>query len=376
MEQEHAVLTEEMLEDVRRRIGVDWQPREPYFNVQATRDTIRHFAHGIGDGNPLWCDPDYASTTPFEVILAPPSFLYSVYWCSGRIGLPGIHAWHSGNDWTFFRRIKEGEIIQYRVQVKDLVEKKSQMAGRTFIEYCECVYETVTGEPIARCLGWSVRAERRASGDRGKYRDIEPARYTSEELRQIYNDYAQEENRGATPRYWEDVEVGDELTPVVKGPLSMRDMFAWLIGAGSPFMKAHGIALDYQQRHPGAVMVDNTTGQVDVPELVHMEPSRAREIGIPDRYDYGAQRMSWLFHVVTNWMGDAGFLTSLYGELRRFNVVGDTTWIKGKVTRTYIEDERHLVDIDIWGENQRGEITVPGRATVQLPSRSQPGVLP
>jgi hypothetical protein len=48
--------------------------------------------------------------------------------------------------------------------------------------------------------------------------------------------------------------------------------------------------------------------------------------------------------------------------------------MKGKVTRTYLEHARHLVDVDVWGENQRGEITVPGRATVQLPSRqgSQP----
>jgi acyl dehydratase len=374
MTEEHAVITEDMLADVRRRIGVDWRPREPYFNTQATHDTIRHFVHGIGDNNPLWSDPEYARTTPYGVVLAPPSFLYSVYWCSGRIGLPGIHAWHSGNDWEFFRHIKAGDEIHYRVRVKDLVEKQSQMAGRTFIEYCEAFYETPDGEIIARCLGWSVRAERRASGAGGKYAHIEPTRYTREALQRIYDDYAREEIRGATPRYWEDVQVGEALTPVVKGPLSMRDMFAWLIGAGSQFMKAHGIALAYQQRHPDAVMVDHTTGLVDVPELVHMEPSRAREIGIPDRYDYGAQRMSWLFHVLTNWMGDTGFVTRLYGELRRFNVVGDTTWIKGKVTRTYVEDGRYLVDLDVWAENQRGEVTAPGRATVQLPSRqdSQP----
>lgn len=371
MSQEHAEITEEMIADIRERIGVDWRPREPYFNVEATQDTIRHFAHGIGDDNPLWCDPAYAKTTPYGCVLVPPSFLYSIYWCSGRIGMPGIHAWHSGNDWEFFRPIREGDEIQYRVQVKDLVEKQSKMARRTFIEYCETFYETAEGEPIARCTGWSVRAERRASGEQGKYRHIETARYTPDEIRQIYADYEAEDIRGATPRYWEDVAIGDDLTPVVKGPLSMRDMFAWIIGAGSPFMKAHRIAVGYQKRHPAAVMMDTTTGQIDVPELVHMEPSRAREIGIPDRYDYGAQRMSWLFHVLTNWMGDAGFITKLYGELRRFNVVGDTTWIKGVVTDKSQADGKHLVDIDIWGENQRGEITAPGRATVQLPSRQE-----
>jgi len=29
MAQEYAVMTEEMVDDIRRRIGIDWQPREP-----------------------------------------------------------------------------------------------------------------------------------------------------------------------------------------------------------------------------------------------------------------------------------------------------------------------------------------------------------
>src|SRR3546814_20367924 len=35
---------------------------EPW-NYEATRDGIRHYAHGIGDDNPLWCDPTYAAKT-------------------------------------------------------------------------------------------------------------------------------------------------------------------------------------------------------------------------------------------------------------------------------------------------------------------------
>ena len=68
-------------------------------------------------------------------------------------------------------------------------------------------------------------------------------------------------------------------------------------------------------------------------------------------------------------MGDDGFLKRLYAELRRFNIIPDTTWIKGKVTRKYVENGEHLVDIECWGENQRGEITMPGHATVVLPSK-------
>ena len=82
--------------------------------------------------------------------------------------------------------------------------------------------------------------------------------------------------------------------------------------------------------------------------------------------------MSWMTSLVTNWMGDAAFLKRIRGEVRKFNIVGDTTWLKGKVARKYAHDGYALVDLEIWAENQRGEITVHGRATVALPRRSPP----
>ena len=58
------------------------------------------------------------------------------------------------------------------------------------------------------------------------------------------------------------------------------------------------------------------------------------------------------------------------GELRRFTVAGDTTWLTGTVRRTYIQDGYALVDIDLVGKNQRGEVTTKGLATVHLLSRN------
>ena len=71
-------------------------------------------------------------------------------------------------------------------------------------------------------------------------------------------------------------------------------------------------------------------------------------------------------------MGDDGFLKSLYCEYRRFNVYGDIQFIKGKVTKKYELNGEHLVDMDAWAENQRGEITAPGKATVILPVKVNP----
>jgi hypothetical protein len=72
--------------------------------------------------------------------------------------------------------------------------------------------------------------------------------------------------------------------------------------------------------------------------------------------------------LVTNWMGDAAFLKRVRTQMRRFNTMGDCTWGRGKVTRKYVKDGHALVDIEIRGENQRGELTTPGLATVILPS--------
>ena len=77
MAQKHAIITEDMLAALKGRIGVEFTPKEPWFNTSATVDSVRHFANGIGDDNPLYCDTDYASKTKYGRIVATPLFLYS-----------------------------------------------------------------------------------------------------------------------------------------------------------------------------------------------------------------------------------------------------------------------------------------------------------
>ena len=50
-----------------------------------------------------------------------------------------------------------------------------------------------------------------------------------------------------------------------------------------------------------------------------------------------------------------------------FNVVGDITWCRGKVIAKREEVDERLVDLEIWGENQRGAVTTKGTATIRLP---------
>ena len=134
---ESGQITSEGIERLRARLGSFNRPRQygvGLFNEQASQDAIRHFCQGIGDPNPIYWDLSYAHATKFGTILAPPCFLYSVYWCSGRVGgLPGVHGFHAGNDWEWFRPIYLDDKISVQEQftVKDYMstpdEKRYQL---------------------------------------------------------------------------------------------------------------------------------------------------------------------------------------------------------------------------------------------------------
>ena len=64
-------ITDKGLESLRRRIGVRIESDLEPWCYEATRDNIRHYAHGIGDDNPLWCDPGYAAQTQYGGLIAP-----------------------------------------------------------------------------------------------------------------------------------------------------------------------------------------------------------------------------------------------------------------------------------------------------------------
>ena len=162
--------------------------------------------------------------------------------------------------------------------------------------------------------------------------------------------------------------VGDELPHVVKGPLTVTDIIVWLMGFGGQWLRAHGDAVRWYARHPKGG-IKNSFGAYEPPEIVHWDNELARRVGVPAAYDYGPQRVSWLGHMLTNWCGDHGFLRNMNVEVRRFNLVGDTTWCRGKVARKYREGDKALVECEIHAIDQRGDITAKGNATVELPAR-------
>ncbi|MHB1044188.1 MAG: FAS1-like dehydratase domain-containing protein [Eubacteriales bacterium] len=363
-------INEESLSKFRERIGMKLRMSN-IFNRYVNPDTIRHFADGIGDFNPLYHDEEYARSTRYKNMAAPPSWLYSVYPTWVLQGLPGVHAFHSGNSWEFYRPIYNGDVITPEATFTGFDEKSSKFAGKMVMEYQEAKFFNQRGELLAKAKTWLVRTERKAARNTGKYFDIQlPHPWTEEELRRVDRDVLSEEVRGKDVRYWEDVHPGEELQPVVKGPLGLTDMIAFCVGAAPVQIQAHGVALRNYQKHPAWAVRDRELHSWEPVYSVHYNNSVARAVGLPYAYDVGAQRQCWLINLLTNWIGDEGWIKKNHAEYRKFVYLSDIVKFGGKVTNKYIDEEGECcVDIDTHGINQRGEDTIPGHSTVILPSR-------
>jgi acyl dehydratase len=370
-------ITDQAVAEVRRRLNRVYPIDEPFVRY-VNSDSIRHAARAIGDMNPLWIDRAHAGQSRYGRCVAPPALLYAVTWGSWDMrrgeGLPGVHGLHASDRWIYYRPLLDGDEVRATKEMIALDERTGSYAGRSMMQRREFKYYNQRDELVARCIMSAVRTERHAGKEIGKYMSIPKARYTEEEIRRIDDDIGAEEVRGADPRYWEDVSVGDSIQPIVRGPLTVADMIAWMMGVGSPHIRSGQYWLAYRQQSPKIAVKDPETGIPQAVERVHWDSFMAAEIGMPAPYDYGSQRGAWATHLLTNWAGDDGWVAEVFPKYRNMNFLGDTVWIKGRVTDKWRGANSGIgyVGCEFNGINQRGDDIMPGTAIVALPSRVAP----
>ncbi len=137
--------------------------------------------------------------------------------------------------------------------------------------------------------------------------------------------------------YFEDVEVGSEITTLVKNP-SNTQLFLY----SAATRNSHRI---------------------------HYDKDWAAYEGHPNILVHGPLQGAFLVQVMTDWIGKKGVLKKISYQNRARCFPGTVT-VKGKVTRKYVEKGEHLVDCEIWDE-QDGHICSPGTATAALPSKGR-----
>ena len=137
--------------------------------------------------------------------------------------------------------------------------------------------------------------------------------------------------------YFDDITVGDELPTLVKGPIQQIQLTRYA-GASGDF------------------------------NPIHQDDEFARAAGMGGVFAHGMLSMGFVGQVVTDWAGPAAVrkLSVRFAGLVRLK---DTITCRGRVLDKSSKNDTHLVDLEVWAENQKGERVVTGKATVALPTR-------
>jgi len=379
-------ITDEGIARLRARIGVpEPHPQPPHYECP-NEDAFRHVANAYGDDNPLWCDPAYAADTRWGNVIAPPLLVggdtlvgfdevkqVPEEWREQMRGDPlrGVHAFYSGSFHEWWHPLLPSRRVFRRNALVGVQDKTSEFAGRAVHEWTAQVFRDEEGNLLTGQYRLMIRTERKEARARAGKDEVSIEPYSRQALEEIDELYRNEKARGATPRFFEDVEEGDPVGPLAKGPLTLTDIICWHVGVGMGLYGVKPLRLGFEnrQRIPRFYHPDGL-GIPDVLQRCHWDPDYARKAGNPTTYDYGRMREAWLVHLCTDWMGDDAWLWKLDCQFRHFNFVGDTHWMSGRVVRKYLtENGLPAVDLELEGRNQRDEITTPGHASILLPSR-------
>jgi acyl dehydratase len=376
-------ITDEDIERARLLVGVDLPMKHREYIQTATIDNIRNFAHGCGNDNPLHCDPDYAQGARWGGVVAPGMM-------AGIINTPmrgdpidpdlkartkslfrGVHVFVSGSTWDWYRPIFPGDTLMSFGGEETLEVKPSEFAGRSVIQVRRDVKVNQRGEVVGVYRILRILTERKTAADKGKYKAIEPAVYTDEDIAKIDAVYEAEQVQGPQKRWFEDVTVGDSLGTMAKGPLTVTDVICFHAGGYGfvPYAPTVGRLAYKNRKRIAPFYIKNEYGVPDVAQRLHWDPKWAQAIGNPMAYDYGVMRENYFYHYLTDWCGDDGIVLHVNDEIRKFNYMGDSQIITGQVVAKREERGQGLVDVQAQFTNQRDEVTVKATATIALPTR-------
>lgn len=249
--------------------------------------------------------------------------------------------------------------------------------------------------------------------------------YTDEDWDFIREIWANETIQGATPRYWEDVSVGDSPTPTLDGPIAEGPTPTWGMGMGSggsrslraEIMDADGV--DDLTRNPedGIYrLADPNLQRPPLPPVPEYKdapppPPRPGAVDVSNIHTTSVHRgilvnfagRDYAIRHITNWMGDTGwirnmswsimdprahwdhgvgvvpnpqaqrYLARVPGMEERYvsthGMTKDVALVKSQVTDKRVVNGQFEVELIWWVENMDGDIWEEGQALVVLPSR-------
>jgi acyl dehydratase len=318
---------------------------------------IRHWCETLEDGNPLYLDEEYAHKRGFRSVVAPPgsfmtTFSMQIRWPwppGGREPAPHIHydiknalglpvGIISSIDVELGEPLQLGDRLSVSQRLVSVSPWKKTRLGEGHFWTMDRIYRNQRGELVAR--------ERMSAFGYG--RDTEATQPAAESgggggWSPAIEEVIEGEKTGYQPpafenRCWEDVEEGEALPELVMPITFTRCVY--LASATRDFSPQHSNR-EYAQ-----------------------ERSKTKDVFVNTPFNVGM-----VSRFATDWAGPESTVRRVKVAMRQNVCAGDDMIVTGTVTRKYVEDGDHRVDLDIMISTQERPST-PCSATLSLPSRS------
>lgn len=357
-----------------------------------TAKSLINYASSSVKHNFFWLDEKYAAGTRWGGLIAFPMYSPGASNPSYATFTPGPYQtpecgfesqlW-PGEDWEFLRPIRVGDTLRAWYRVPQLTEQtyKDRGDARGFVNMeCDCDVINQRDEIVGIYQNFTVRIFFPDGAPGTKYK-LDRYGFTKEEIIYLDRLARQRKLRGEEIRYWEDVNVGDMLDPVVIGPTNIADIYSRDTTGDPEFameprggekdpnapldklLEKEGVIGNEYMEHEGYYY--KSAGR-------HGDDMAAHREGEPGAFLWGVYSLHPQLCCLTNWIGDDAFVRKFSWRHIMRTVIGDASYSMGKVTNKRRENGEYLVDIALWQQDMRGFIVDAAVATVALISKTQP----
>jgi acyl dehydratase len=143
---------------------------------------------------------------------------------------------------------------------------------------------------------------------------------------------------------FEDVEIGQEIGPLLKGPLQTPHLMRW----SAAMENWHKIHYD--------------------------KPFAMEHDKLPGLLINGSLKQQFIAQILKDWAGREGWVWKINFQFRAMNIVGETLSVWAKVKAKRKTPAYGLVELDLGIRNEKGVESTPGSAVVALPYRGREAV--
>ena len=367
----------EFVNDSQAMIGQS-APDVPQGVKSADWSSIQRLCSALGDTNPLYNDAAKGVGTVYNTLIAPPSYIFSIRTPDSGAAYEGKayglrrFSTKASAQWNDVIRLGQPLVSDLKVTA---VRDGGKLRGRDAAEVdSTATYSTVYGGTLASATGTVSLVSYEPGEALIDDRDIHV--YSDEEIKKLEDDLdAMQPHRGQVPLYWSEVNEGDMLPSLVKGPVSYNEISSWRLAEAKPNTALIGVtAHDYLVARPGRITSNPSTlwPYFDV-EQAYGDILSIKSLGFKMPVTRGLMRFALASQVLTSWMGDLGFLRGMSLDLPNHFFYEDTLWLDGQITKKFKEnvgtEEYNAVEVKLSGRNQLGDALVHGNAVVYLPER-------